>query len=252
MVKIIFIFTILLISVQFAISQVMKVHTTSGVDEYNISDIDSITFTIVDTSMIYLINDEFENYTIGSFPASGGWYERYNGSGQNIVDNAHAHSGTKSFRLQGLSSWSATIENHNAGWQSNCTAMGYEIYFFTNGGDHSMGFLDYSPIWGLSYGTIIFAQNGNIVADSAGTGVNIMPYTFGQWYKVKVEVENMYPYKFRVWIDNIYMGEYQSPESSNHSIAESYFHINAGHVGNFGWFDDAKVWYVGGNSNTAP
>ena len=50
MARIIFTLIMLIISVQLSFSQVMNVHTNSGVDEYNISDIDSITFTIIDTT----------------------------------------------------------------------------------------------------------------------------------------------------------------------------------------------------------
>jgi|WetSurMetagenome_2_1015567.scaffolds.fasta_scaffold10194_2 hypothetical protein len=202
----------------------------------------AVTFT-AGTNVSYLINDNFESYALGIFPSSGGWYERYNGSGQNIVTNSVASSGSKSFRLKGLSSWSATIENHNAGWQAGCSTMNYELSFYTSGGDHSMGFLDYSPIWGLSFGTIVFQQNGTITADNSGTATFLTSYSFNQWYKVRVQVYNTSPYLFKVWVDGLYLGEFTSPQNSSYSITQSYFHINAGHAGFYGWYDDVKVWY---------
>ena len=224
-------------------TQTLNIHTNDGnVHPFNLADIDSITFSPMDTSITYLINDDFESYPIGSFPSSGGWYERYNGSGQNIVDNTHAHSGSKAFRLQGLPNWGATIENHNAQWQSNSIKMGYEIYVYPLGGGLGIHFFDYSPIWGAAWGGIGFGTDGYIYA----SGQQIMGYSSNQWYKVKVEIENIPPYKYKVWIDDIYYGEYPSPDNPNHNINESYFTIVSGHAGNYGWFDDAKVWYVRG------
>lgn len=212
----------------------------SATNSYGTSNFSNIwSFTTIEPGIIYLINDNFESYAVGAFPPSGGWYERYNGSGHNIIDNTRFHSGTKSFRLQGKPGWSAVIENHNAGGRASALIMGYEIYLYTEAGDIATGFHDYAPLWGAYWGSVTFGTDGKIYAG----GNNIMSYTFRQWYKVKVEVTNVSPYNYKVWINDTYKGEYTQPSSPNHSINESYFIIASAHSGNYGWFDDAKVWY---------
>ena len=58
--------------------------------------------------------DDFESYTLGTFPVSGGWVIIHNGAGdeQQYIDNSHAVSGTQSFHSMGGSScWAASLSN---------------------------------------------------------------------------------------------------------------------------------------------
>src|SRR3989339_2215654 len=56
-----------------------------------------------------IFSDDFESYTVGTFPSSGGWELVYSGAGSSYqyVDNTHAVSGTKSLHLIGSYCWSA-------------------------------------------------------------------------------------------------------------------------------------------------
>ena len=54
-----------------------------------------------------LFEDNFEGYTVGTFPSAGGWELWFNGAGtekQEIVDNVSV-SPTKSLKLLGVSFW---------------------------------------------------------------------------------------------------------------------------------------------------
>ena len=56
--------------------------------------------------------DDFESYTTGSFPTSGGWELVWNGKGnsyQKIIDTESV-SGSKSFQLWGVNSWSSIVQ----------------------------------------------------------------------------------------------------------------------------------------------
>jgi len=205
--------------------------------------IESITISNAIAQVTYLINDDMESYDVGTFPHAGGWYNRYNPSGQNAIDNAHAHSGSKSLRLQGTHQYVALVENYNAGWQSGNVMMRYELYVYPQGGGIACNFWDDVNI-GWAWGEISFQIDGYVYAqtDQYFHFTQLMPYSSDQWYKVKVEINQNGV--FSVWINDIPVAnKLNSPASFDHSISDSYFTIGTWQDVNYAWFDDAKVWY---------
>jgi len=199
------------------------------------------------SGVTYLINDDFESYTSGTFPSSGGWYERYNGTGNNIIDTTHAYSGTKAFRLQGYSNWAVNIENHNAGWQNSSSYMGYELYVYPQQGQSaSSAFYDYYPLWGGHWGRVFFDPDGYIYGDNGSSMVQIMSFTTDQWYKVKAEI-NSATGAYEIWVNDVSKGNNfmsRSQSDSSYSQSDSYFMIEGGgSSSNYFWVDDVKVWY---------
>jgi hypothetical protein len=58
-----------------------------------------------------ILNDSFESYVPGTFPASGGWQIRYEGEGaaSQFVSNARPVTGSNSLHLVGSGCWAANI-----------------------------------------------------------------------------------------------------------------------------------------------
>jgi len=205
--------------------------------------IESSTISKAIGQVTYLINDNMESYDVGTFPPAGGWHAYCPGISMNI-DNANAHSGSKSFRLQGRDGWGAIVENYNAGWQSGNVMMGYELYVYTQGGGIAVNFFDDVNI-GWAWGEIAFQTDGYICAQTNHymEFTQLMPYLLNQWYKVKVEVDQNGV--FSVWInDNFIADGLKSPLSPDHFMSNSYFTFGtlAGDY-YYNWFDDAKAWY---------
>ena len=59
-----------------------------------------------------IFEDNFDSYTTGSFPSSGGWDLQYNGIGTpyQIVDNSQSTSSPNSLKLEGQANWAATAD----------------------------------------------------------------------------------------------------------------------------------------------
>ncbi|MFN3307065.1 MAG: choice-of-anchor D domain-containing protein [Candidatus Kapaibacteriota bacterium] len=188
-----------------------------------------------------IVNDEFESYPIGSFPSTGGWYERYNGANGNRIVNDYAYSGSKSFYLLGVLGWSAVIENHNTK-VNNDPIMSYEYYIRTTGGNVS-SFYDYSPIWGWNYAGVSFETDGWIYSFNNGQpNKRLMPYSPDSFYKVRV-VADFANGQYSIWINNVFFGSnFVISNDASYNVKESYFTISSGHAQRPGWYDDVKVW----------
>jgi len=190
-----------------------------------------------------ILDDNFESYNVGQFPSSGGWYERYNGAGQNRIVNDYAHSGEKSFYIQGRSGWSAVIENHNT--QINGSpVMSYELYIYLpNYADASSHFYDYDPLWGGAFAGVGFSTDGHIYATgTGGQSRQLMSYSTNTWYKIDVVADSVSA-AYAVWIDGVFYGDtFKIIYDGSHRWSESYFAVCEGHDGNAIRIDDAKVW----------
>lgn len=190
-----------------------------------------------------ILDDDFESYQVGTFPSAGGWYERYNGAGQNRIVTDYAHSGEKSFYIQGRSGWSACIENHRT-QISGSPVMSYEFWVKTNGGVGA-SFYDYYPYWGWSAAGVAFRTDHWIVA----TGTNgeqrlLRQFSPDSFYQVRVIADSITA-TYAVWINGVFYGDtYKIIYSTNpdHRWSDCYFAICSGHAGIPGYFDDVKVW----------
>ena len=140
-----------------------------------------------------LFSDDFENYTIGSFPSQ--WTLVFNGMGnqyQRVIGDPLSSS-NKCFQLQGERNWAADAVRY---FQSNSDTIGFEVSVLVtaNAGkpqdDVKVG-LWKQVNWGQAKWTdgVAFTDNGTIVArdfvEAEGTGTILQTYSPGQWYHIR-------------------------------------------------------------------
>ena len=207
--KLILILGILCIAV-YSNGQDLNIHTTDGeIFTYNISNIDSITFTS-DIGEI-LIDEDFESYTVGTFPLSGGWELIYNGAGNQyqVVTDEFYHSAEKSMQMKGQPGWAARMIHeleitpdiiYFEYWMKSPENLG-----IVDNDDGGIGLVNQDEgTWGTYYAQCSFNNfTGNIECIIRGSELyEIEPYNFNQWYKfkVKLDVNNE---TLDVWINDV-------------------------------------------------
>jgi hypothetical protein len=196
-----------------------------------------------------IFEDDFESYTVGTFPSAGGWDLWFNGAGseyQIIVDPVSA-SPTKSFQQYARLGWAShTVHPIN----TEVSVIGYEGYVMVdqnNGAHEASGRLGFSkrdsPSIANWYAHVNFLDDGNIsVANPVEPRILVLQsYVTDTWYKVKVILDRE-DNAYSVWIDDVLRAE---------NISFSY--INPYDYDNFGlsatlegnskvYFDDVKVF----------
>lgn len=216
----------------------------------------SLFFTILITSQSIeataanLFNDNFDSYTSGTFPSSGGWNLRYSGAGSSYqyVDNTKSVSGSQSLHLVGSSCWSANafhpldipskvrleaIVIVNQIVSCGCTPVLAGVSLM----DPNLG------TWGTGFGEVTFNCDGNIYARrdhyDVGQAKLLMPYEANKWYQVALDI-NLTARTFDVYIDGISRGSgFQILNSGMPKGVE----ISAAHGGNpTVWFDDVTIF----------
>ncbi|MDH7477398.1 MAG: hypothetical protein QHH17_03330 [Candidatus Bathyarchaeota archaeon] len=166
-----------------------------------------------------IFQDNFESYTVGTFPYEGGWTIVWNGMGdeyQVIIDSKYC-SPTKSLQLWGTYGWSCHVERH---FSSDAEVIGFEAYVMVEDCNPeqisaTVGFWnrDMGP-WGKYYATVEFAENGLIRASSFVEAVDIEPYVPDVWYKIKLILDRS-ANKFSVWVND-------EIKASNINTAQTY------------------------------
>ncbi len=196
-----------------------------------------------------IFSDDFESYTLNTFPSSGGWQLIYNGAGteNQYVDNVHSLSGSQSLRLVGSSCWSAATY-HAIDIPAHVTL---EANVFLDdivgcGCEPILASLGlYNPGlggWGTHFGAVYFRCDGNIYAGKSNADrdqdVLLMPYAARTWYKVRLDVD-LNARTYSVFIDGVLRG-------SNIQILDTGMPtgvvVSADHGANpVAWFDDVIV-----------
>ena len=253
--NILFTFAIILFTSTLGITQTLNIHTTDGnVHPYNLADIDSITFLPVDTTVTYLIKDDFESYTAGTFPLSGGWILKYNGAGSSyqVVTDTMYHSGNKSMQLKGQPGWSAKMYStlsstpdliYFESWVKSPTNLG----IYDDRGDIRFENPN-EGTWGTRYAGVKFDNlNGNIVCYIGNNDSTVEAYNTDQWYKFKLkfDVTNQ---SIDFWINDIL--KVQNLNGTLSSAGYTSLALGANHGHSIYYFDDIKVWYIVSNSNS--
>ena len=194
-----------------------------------------------------LFSEDFESYTPGTFPGSGGWVIIHNGAGdaQQYIDNSQAASGSQSFHTMGSSCWAASLSNSLTVPERvrleakvyvdqlvtcGCTVLQAQVGLWRS--DDSM--------WA---GAVIFGCDGNIYA-STQSGfplVLLASYSVGTWYDVRIDYD--YASKtFDVYIDGILIGHAIQILDDLTNKMPNAVRVGAGH-GDYpvAWFDDIKM-----------
>ena len=186
----------------------------------------------------YILEDDFENYNINSFPSEGGWVIRYNGAGNSYqyITDQYQNSGNKSFRLHGVSNWDARIINELSDTPSQ---VYFEVSFFSENINHNGSFGLHNPnvgTWGSGKIGVGF-NNGFITV----AGTEIMEYNPDIWNTVKVKAD-MINNKFSVWVNNV---EYVTNQDYNYpDFQYTHFQLTGRNnsANNIVFYDDVKVW----------
>jgi hypothetical protein len=203
-----------------------------------------------------IFEDDFESYSVGTFPSDGGWHLWYSGMGseyQVIVDDFSV-SPINSLQLLGQSGWAAysgklidtdspiigfsvsvrieSLGGAAAGPHSDVARVGFAA--------HPAGSLikSYNPILFLDFGTIRLGNQ------------DLQSYVADRWYKV-TQIIDRNAETSSIWIDDVLVGENLTSWTNNgplqagettwdiesFAISQNYFSTRA-------YFDDVTVFSV--------
>jgi hypothetical protein len=166
-----------------------------------------------------IFSDDFESYSLGSFPSRGGWrilepsfpWKRL---GTASVTNEYSYSGTKSLKLQcpaGIDYLIYVAKN----FDSRARYIGYEVKVLIRRADRSGGhayteFISSTRKW--IYGEVIFDHRDLTIKPYIYQGKNedLRKWQPGVWYKIRVILDRESegpPYLFDTWVNDIYAGK---------------------------------------------
>ncbi len=198
-----------------------------------------------------LFEDNFEDYTVDTFPSSGGWELWFNGAGteQQVIVNNVSFSPTKSLKLLGVDFWAAFAAKRLT---SSSPLIGFEVAVRveeTNGISRDNARIAFTKkvngAISCEYAPVTFQDTGTI---NSG-GQVLQSYVAGRWYKIKLIMDRNSDI-YSVWVDGELKGENltvtttsgditsnPSSEIEAFSVSQCYNSVTA-------YFDDAKVFSV--------
>jgi len=194
-----------------------------------------------------IFQDDFEAYSVESFPSAGGWELVWNGKGTQyqIVTDTVSHSPTKSLQLWGQSGWSANVQRE---FTSNSETLGYEAYVRADsnvGTGHNIAsicFWDREGLaWGKRFVDTWFGQDGEIYTRAVSESPFIplgLTYEADRWYKVRVVIDRTVE-TYDVWIDDALAAQDVVIWDTDEIDA---LMLQSGHAGIKAYFDDVEVF----------
>jgi hypothetical protein len=184
-----------------------------------------------------IFQDNFDSYSAGTFPSSGGWQLIYNGYGNSYQagDNSQYVSAQNSLKLEGRANWAAAADHALSETPDHVLFEADVKVTRPDGGTEGWAnayvtLVDPDVGWDTHYGTVLFG------ADQSINGK--IPYNFDQWYHVKAKVD-MLNRKNDVWIDDEFIGTFDI-SSDRYYTCIRLDADNSGHTR--AWFDNVKVY----------
>jgi hypothetical protein len=133
-----------------------------------------------------LFFDDFESYTPGTHPSN--WIARFSGS-SGLVSQAVAYSGSQSFELVSLPTWSR-VEARTLPASADSIVFEGFVYIDQASRGAQLGFgKKVSSSTYFTYNTVTFGNDQTIHFTAADTSLQLGPWTSRTWYKVKVKCE---------------------------------------------------------------
>jgi hypothetical protein len=199
-----------------------------------------------------IFSDDFESYTVGSFP-SPNWTMIFDGMGpqyQVVVDSV-SNSPTKSLQLVGSENWAS-----NAVYFFNSTSsiLGYEVTVRVDNSSAIPQPANYNEackvgFWrqinsGNSawYESVIFTGDGEIVACNNNnflTGQVLQSYLPDQWYNITVIVDRTNKV-FSVWVNGVLEG--QNLQTTSDPYVYQGFGLAGHYTQAINNFDDVQIF----------
>lgn len=198
-----------------------------------------------------IFEDDFEAYSVGSFPSAGGWELVWNGKGTQyqFVTDAISYSPSRSLQLWGQPGWSANVQRK---FSSNAETIGFEAYVRaeSNTGTGwkvaSVCFwkLESEVPWGKRFADIAFGPDGELYTRPVKGSSSFVPlgltYEADTWYKVRVVIDRTVE-TYDVWIDDALVAE--DVEIWDTSEIDALM-LESGHSEVKVYFDDVTVFEV--------
>jgi len=200
--------------------------------------------------------DDFESYSVGTFPSGGGWQLWYSGMGseyQVIVDSV-SNSPINSLQLLGQSGWAAYSAKLI---ETDSPIIGFSVSVRVEslgGGDPRprsdvarVGFATIVPPTRVtSYAPILFKDYGTITT----MGGDLQSYVSDRWYKVTLIMDRNAE-TYSVWIDDVLLGENLSVMTNNGPLKAGEtswdigaFAVSQNYYSTRAYFDDVKIFTV--------
>ena len=193
----------------------------------------------------YIIDDDFESDTVGDLP--DGWIIKYNGDGDSLqeVVTGISVSGDNSFKLDGASSWSATIYKNLPTELPDSLVLEAYVRPASTGESGSISLFNKSgDTWGAYLARLIFG-NGKIYYSTSGHDENnlveLQDYSIDTWYHVKL-VHDLVERKFDIYIDGAKRAE-NVAFYSNYAVDSLVLSSGNASGTNLIYYDDIKLYY---------
>jgi hypothetical protein len=203
-----------------------------------------------DTNVTVLLQENFENYTSGSFPQPP-WEWWFDGAGLcfNNVSDTFSRSGNKSLCMKGLAGWGSVtarqiqqiIETLDSG-----DTIGYNVSVMVHdyGTPGQIGaWVGFNLLQGAGWGgwtEVAFTCDGQIISRAA----TLQNYSLDAWYNIYVEF-HVSERQYSVWINNILRAENLTEANSADPKTDlRYFGLASDHGEQQCFFDDIAVFRV--------
>jgi hypothetical protein len=208
-------------------------------DNYSIGGTD--TLSVISAQLV--LSDNFDSYSAGTFPSSGGWRMVWDGAGSSYqtVTAAISFSAPNSMQMEGQSGWAAAMDHVIV---PGCNIIWFEVRTLITAVENSeVSLWNASEIaWGRRYCRIGFSDRGRFYIgyyDGNHHTTDVSSYLPNQWYKLKVKYDAVNGTE-TVWIDD----SLQAQDYPVLKDGQGYRQIELG----TGWgspeiyYDDLRVW----------
>jgi hypothetical protein len=184
---------------------------------------DTVTVTVYNGATVF--TDDFEQYAAGDYPLLNGWYEIWDGAGDDYtyIERGVAYDGASSFRLRGLDDWPRTdgVDLYMVDVQNLVYECAVMIPENSLTGALFGFYLELGPLLGTVVNAVLFDYEDNSVHVRGTTGYATgYAWQRNTWYLVRVELDYN-ANTMDVWIDDQQVANniVSAPRDTSHTFA---------------------------------